>query len=107
MKGMRFFRCALLVLLGVLLAASLAVAATGQEPSSAPGNGYELVWYSIAGGGTSLAAGGNYTLGGTIGQPCAGTMAGGVYTLDGGFWIGRVPTVMRNGVYLPLILRSP
>jgi hypothetical protein len=106
MRGIHLFRCALLGLLGVLLAASLAVAQTGQKPSSSPENDYELVWHSIAGGGTSLAHGGNYTLGGTIGQPYAGTIAGGVYTLDGGFWIGRVPALMGYSRYVPLVLRS-
>jgi hypothetical protein len=50
---------------------------------------YAIDWSTIdAGGGTS--AGGPYVLGGTIGQPDAGSMSGGTVTLQGGFWPGLV-----------------
>ena len=39
-----------------------------------------------SGGGTS--SGGMFTVSGTIGQPDAGTLSGGEYTLRGGFWTG-------------------
>src|SRR5262245_16674970 len=41
---------------------------------------------TIDGGGTSISSGGRFALAGTIGQPDAGLMQGGVYTLGGGFW---------------------
>ena len=44
-----------------------------------------LDWFSIDGGG-STSTGGVYSVSGTIGQPDAGTMSGGSYTLSGGFW---------------------
>lgn len=47
-----------------------------------------LTWHSIDGGGVTIATGGGYTLGGTIGQPDAGTLAYGPFTLRGGFWTG-------------------
>jgi hypothetical protein len=51
---------------------------------------YSINWYKIAGGGGTSAGtnGGNvYSVSGTIGQPDAGgAMAGGVYSLTGGFW---------------------
>jgi hypothetical protein len=60
---------------------------------------YDLSWYTIAGGGGS-SAGTNtnsvvYSVSGTIGQSDAGTMAGGAYSLTGGFWgiIAAVQTV--------------
>jgi hypothetical protein len=48
---------------------------------------YAIDWYTIDGGG-GTSSGGPYTLSGTIGQPDAGTLVGGNYRLDGGFWGG-------------------
>jgi hypothetical protein len=48
----------------------------------------DLTWYSIDGGGATACAGGTFTLGGTIGQPDAGLLTAGSYTLGGGFWRG-------------------
>ena len=42
-------------------------------------------WFTIDGGG-GTSTGGVYTVSGTIGQPDAGTMSGGNYSLTGGFW---------------------
>jgi hypothetical protein len=46
---------------------------------------YSIDWYTIDGGG-GTSTGGVYSVSGTIGQPDAGHMSGGNYTLDGGFW---------------------
>ncbi len=54
-------------------------------------------WLKIAGSGTST--GGVYSVSGTIGQPDAGTLRGGGYTLSGGFW-GIVVAVQSPGVPL-------
>jgi hypothetical protein len=67
------------------------------------GGGYDLSWSTVDGGGYTWSEGGGYSLGGTIGQPDAGVLSGGGYTLAGGFW-GGVAT--RYGIYLPLILRN-
>jgi hypothetical protein len=68
------------------------------------GNGYDLSWNTVDGGGHTFSTGGRYTLGGTIGQPDAGALTGGGYTLGGGFWRGGA--VDRSyDVYLPLVLR--
>ena len=48
---------------------------------------YKIDWYTIDGGG-GTSSGGAYSLSGTIGQPDAGTLAGGSYLLAGGFWGG-------------------
>lgn len=50
------------------------------------GGVYDLSWHSNDGGGSTSAAGGAYSLGGTIGQPDAGVASGGAYALTGGFW---------------------
>jgi hypothetical protein len=47
---------------------------------------FDLRWYTFDGGGTGAAAGGSFVLAGTVGQPDAGKMSGGGFTLTGGFW---------------------
>jgi hypothetical protein len=63
-----------------------------------------LKWWTVDGGGATFSTGGSYNLGGTIGQPDAGTSNGGTYILDGGFWGGE-PSTVNHQVYLPLIMR--
>lgn len=46
---------------------------------------YSIDWFSIDGGG-GTSSGGGYVLSGTVGQPDAGRMSGGSYSLEGGFW---------------------
>ena len=61
--------------------------AFGLGGSAAYGQ-YDLSWYTIDGGGATFSTGGTFSLGGTIGQPDAGVMSGGSFTLTGGFWAG-------------------
>src|SRR5258706_1616196 len=54
---------------------------------------FSIDWYSIdGGGGTSTNT--QFSLTGTIGQPDAGHMSGGSFTLEGGFW-GSVAAVLK------------
>ena len=46
---------------------------------------YSIDWYKVAGGG-GTSTGATYQVSGTIGQPDAGKLSGGNYTIDGGFW---------------------
>jgi hypothetical protein len=85
----------LLALVALLLLSSVARAQSG--------GGYDLSWSTVDGGGATWSEGGGYALGGTIGQPDAGVLSGGGYTLAGGFWGGAAA---RYGVYLPLVLRN-
>jgi hypothetical protein len=50
---------------------------------------------------------GAYTLSSSAGQPDAGEVSAGSYTLGGGFWGGGtiVSVVAPNFVYLPLVVR--
>jgi hypothetical protein len=66
---------------------------------------YDLPWYTIDGGsGTSL--GGDYALSSSIGQPAAGAMSGGIYTLEGGFMPAVPdPSARQQNMYLPMIVR--
>jgi hypothetical protein len=83
----------LLGLAVLLLTAGVVLAQSG---------GYDLSWWTVDGGGITFATGGTYNLGATAGQPDAGTLSGGAYTLDGGFWGGvrQAPIV-----YLPTVMR--
>ena len=60
-------------------------AATARAQS---GGAYDLRHNTIDGGGATGSFGGAYKLGGTIGQPDAGRLSGGAYSLSGGFWAG-------------------
>jgi hypothetical protein len=83
----------LIILVGVLIG----ILCGGSTPAQS----YELTWWKISGGGGTSAAG-SYTISGTIGQPEAGFLSGGIYTLAGGFW----GMDFRSFIYLPLILRK-
>jgi len=65
---------------------------------------YSIDWFTIDGGG-GTSTGGVYAVSGTIGQPDAGTMSGGNYTLDGGFW-GIVAAMQMPGEPPLHILRT-
>jgi hypothetical protein len=93
MDTQRLMRWALLVCLVALLASGVALATAG----------YDLSWWTVDGGGTIASNGGSYTLGGTIGQPDAGLMTGGDYTLSGGFWGGAS---QEYNIYLPLVIHN-
>ncbi len=76
-----------------LLALSLVVAFTNGALGQ-----YSIDWFTIdAGGGNS--SGGDYDLSGSIGQPDAGTMIGGGYALNGGFW-GILSAIQTPGAPL-------
>lgn len=77
-------RCILALLIGLSSSAALAQ--------------YSIDWHTIDGGG-GTSTGGVYSVSGTIGQPEAGKMSGGSYTIDGGFW-GIVAVVQTPGAPL-------
>lgn len=67
-------------------------------PSLGVAQSYSVDWFTIDGGG-GLSTGGVYTVSGTIGQPDAGLMSGGNFTLQGGFW-GVVSLIQTPGAPL-------
>jgi len=98
MNILRFRRrasCLGLIILALLLPVETALAQSG--------GGYDLTWNTVDGGGYTFSTGGGYALGGTVGQPDAGALTGGGYTLTGGFWGGATG---QYRVYLPLVLRN-
>jgi hypothetical protein len=92
----RFCKLFLILLTVILLSTTLVALADGP--------GYTLDWWTVDGGGTMSGAGGGYSLGGTAGQPDAGALNGGGYTLDGGFWSG-VQAASQHRICLPLVSR--
>lgn len=85
----------LLVALACLLVVSAVLAATSDD--------YDLSWWTVDAGGQSFSSDGRYSLGGTTGQPDAGILEGGGYTLVGGFWGGAK---VEYRICLPLALRN-
>jgi hypothetical protein len=71
---------------------------------SACGQSYAIGWQTIDGGG-GTSTNGPYTLTGTIGQPDAGVLSAGNYTLEGGFW-HTLAAVQTPGAPLLSLARS-
>ena len=68
-------------------------------------NGISVSWWTADGGG-GTSAGADYAVSGAIGQPDAGSMSGGQYELNGGFWNGsEAPSPPEKLTYLPIVLR--
>lgn len=98
-----------------LLTLALLALAVGRADSADPARvadsrrvqtqAFSLVWWTVDGGGGAASAGSGFTLGGTAGQPDAGTMANSTYTLRGGFWTGGGPAAVGYGVYLPAVFK--
>ena len=65
----------------------------------------DLSWNTVDSGGGTFSTGGSYALGGTAGQPDAGILTSGAYTLSGGFWAGQaaLPPPPSYDLFLPLI----
>jgi hypothetical protein len=81
-------------------------------PIAAVAQSYDLSWFTIDGGG-NVSVGGTYSVTGTIGQPDAGTLSGGSYSLIGGFWgfTGNSSTpiivpILDIGLSLPNVILS-
>lgn len=76
---------------GIFTLAVLSLLFSAAPPARAQ---YAIDWHALASGGVS--SGGPYTLSGTVGQPEAGltTLAGGSYSLEGGFWAATVEPIV-------------
>ena len=71
-------RVALLRLAAATLTLALAPAALAGD--------FAIDSWTVDGGGEMFSTGGDFSLGGTIGQADAGVMTGGDFELQGGFW---------------------
>ncbi len=92
------FVLAILLLVGGRLDKPIAMRAAPQAT-------YALVQSYVGPGGSGSA--GKYSLSSSIGQPAAGEVSAGSYTLGSGFWGGGVvvPVQADYKVFLPLVLR--
>jgi len=90
------------LLVGVVLV-MIAGGVAAQEGYQVARSGYDLSWWTTDGGGYTFSTGGDYSLGGTVGQPDAGLLTGPGYTLAGGFWSGAAQPYR---VYLPLVIHD-
>lgn len=59
------------------------------DSSAGAGEDFRVGWYSINGGAGTASIGGDYRLRGSIGQAVSGTVSGGDYELNAGFWQAR------------------
>lgn len=86
-----------------MLLAILALILLADHVLAQSGGGYEITAFTVdAGGGESC--GGNFAIAGVIGQPDAGKMTGGSYTVEGGLSpVANCPAAYS--IYLPLILK--
>jgi hypothetical protein len=65
----------------------IAIVGTILLTAAAPaGDDLTIDWWTVDGGGDMWTTGIDFELSGTIGQPDAGEMSGGTFTLTGGFW---------------------
>ena len=88
----------------IALTLLLLVAVVPAGVSAQAGDGYDLSWSTIDGGGAE-SRGGEYVVVGAAGQPDAGALTGGDYAVAGGFWNGAVAGAYH--IYLPLVLKTP
>jgi len=93
MRSARMMKILELRIALLLLAVLFALPASAQ---------FSIDWFTFDGGG-GTSTGGVYTVSGTIGQPDAGAMSGGSYSLAGGFWGGAAA---QYKIYLPVVLRK-
>jgi hypothetical protein len=89
---------------GVVLLGCVSLLATGMVLAQ-PGF-LDLNWWTVDGGG-GTSTGAAYTLKGSIGQPDAGTMAGGRYAVSGGFWAGAEPEAASTPTPSPAPTPTP
>ena len=86
----------------------LSLTAGAKEPPPTPQNqpagqqAWAIGWYKIAGGGTVASHGGQWALGGTIGQhddTAADELQGGSWSLTGGFWAADLEIDHRGLIF--------
>lgn len=87
----------------IILTLLVAIFMTFSFATATNESGFGLTWWTVdGGGGTSVSS--SYTLSGSIGQADAGTLVGGTYAINGGFWGAAVPQ-SSHLLFLPVIAR--
>lgn len=76
----------------VVVVSELAVPAFAAAPAdnardaAARSSGYVLDWDSVDGGTPQTGSSATFRVRGSVGQPDVGSVSGGVFRIDGGFW---------------------
>jgi hypothetical protein len=91
----------LFILIGIIV---ILVIPNIVDAAPPPEEGFQIDWWTVAGGGGE-STDGSYNLKGTIGQHDAGSLQGGDYGLQGGFWVEGVQKIVEFIIHLPLILK--
>jgi len=65
---------------------------------------FVIQWFSVDNGGVLESSGGSFSLNGTIGQPDAGVISGGDYTLQGGFWNSDTANALLE-IFMPVVVK--
>ena len=93
----------------LLLAAAACLVVSARAVTAQSGGSYDLTWSTIDAGGATFSTSGTDRLGGTAGQPDAGTLSSGAYVLAGGLWAGALPllTPTPTNTATPTATRTP
>ena len=91
------------LLIITILAVTLAVALTGSTASAQTGDGYDLSWNVIGGGGTGPQTGDGFSLRSTAGQVIIGPAGGSSPDLCAGYWCRAIAYF---DVLLPAVLKN-
>ena len=91
----------------VVIVLAFAALLTGSAAPAYTQDGYAISWWSVQGGSNTTSQGGEYRLAGSAGQAEAGLLAGGSYTLAGGFWAGAGGSAGSGVIrlHLPMIVQ--
>ena len=90
-------------IIAALLVTVLAVALVGSVVSAQTGDGFDLSWNVMGGGGAGgPLTGDGFSLRSTIGQTAIGMFSDSTYWVGNGYWYG----VGQYRVYLPLVMRD-
>ena len=88
---------------GILLVLLLATVLAGSVASARTGDGFDLSWHVMGGGGAGgPLIGSGFSVRSTLGQTAVGTADHTPYGLCSGFWCG----VRGYLAYLPLVVRN-
>jgi hypothetical protein len=88
-------------IIAVLLAMVLAVVLVGSAVFAQTGDGFDLSWNVMGGGGAEgPLAGSGFSLRGTIGQTAIGTFSDPKYRVGNGYWYG----IGQYYIYFPLVM---
>jgi len=89
----------------ILLIAIICLLVTFSSfPVLANTSDFEITWFSIDSGGTMESSAGAYMLSGTFGQPDAGVISGGDYTMQGGFWNSDTANTFSE-IFMPVVVK--